>query len=246
MKLSLIISSFNQCKRLRFCLQSALHQKLGPHATEYEVIVADDCSTDGTLKMIKQNFGTRVAVYQNPEPVTNTYTLVENWNNAAKQATGERLIFSNGDVVYISTFIEAHADPTFWDQIILGPAMRTTPEILPYIEDDIDYYKLMKVVSDNKWFTPDMRAGLIAHTYNKEEPPWHVYGYNFSLPRDYFEWVGGFTLKRAYGGEDLELAKKVVDAFGCKCLTNQNAMAFHLYHPQVNQHFKYHRDEYSF
>lgn len=247
MKLSLIISSYNQRRRLKLCLQSSLHQKLGPFATSYEVIVADDNSTDGTDTMIASSFGTKVALFKSPNSIKDTYTLAENWNASAKHATGERLIFSNGDIVFTSGFIEAHADPTMKDHILIGPAMRTTPQIASYIDSEqFDYFQIMKMVSDNKWFGPDMRQGLIAHTYNKEEPPWHVYGYNFSVPKTFFDGVNGFAPKREYGGEDLQIAEAVVNKFSCKCLTNDRAMAFHLYHTPTNLHGKKFKSEYNF
>jgi glycosyltransferase involved in cell wall biosynthesis len=247
MKLSLIISSYNQRRRLKLCLQSALHQRLGPNATSYEVIVADDHSTDGTIEMLAANYKDKIIVTQNPTADKTIYTLAENWNHAAKQATGERLIFSNGDIVYIAKFIEAHADPNMRDHILLGPAMRTTPHILPYIDSEkYDYFQVMQVVSTNGWFMPDMRMGLIAHTYNVEDHPWHVYGYNFSLPKKYFDGVNGFAPKRIYGGEDDQIAKAVVAKYGCKCLTNENAMAFHLFHEPTNLPGKMFKSEYNF
>lgn len=247
MKLSLIISSYNQRRRLKLCIQSALHQKLGPNATGYEVIIADDRSTDGTIEMIAANFSGKVLVTQNPNADKGLYTLAENWNYAAKHAAGERLIFSNGDIVYIAKFIEAHADPNMKDHITIGPAMRTLPQVEPYIDSEqYDYFQVMQAVSDNGWFRPDMRAGLIAHTYNQEDHPWHVYGYNFSLPKKYFDEVGGFAPRRYYGGEDDQLAKAVVAKFGCKCLTNENTMAFHLYHTPVNLPGIKAKSEYNF
>lgn len=245
MKLSLIISSFNQRKRLRLCLQSALKQQLGPNATGYEIIVADDNSTDGTKEMLETQFKNSVKVSYNTKSQKNVYTLADNWNDAAKLATGERLIFSNGDLIYIVKFIEAHADPLMKDHIILGPAMRTSFHVYPMIDENTDYIQLLREVNKNNWLAPDMRMGLIAHTYNKEEPPWHVYGYNFSLPRKYFEGVGGFPPFKKYGGEDLKISEAVVDKYKCKCLTNQNAMAIHLYHPQYNCHGKIYKNNYN-
>lgn len=247
MKLSLIISSYNQRRRLKLCLQSALHQRLGPNATSYEVIVADDHSTDGTIEMIEAKYKNKVIVVQNPVADKTIYTLAENWNHAAKQATGDRLIFSNGDIVYIAKFIEAHADPNMKDHILIGPAMRTTEYILPYIDSEqYDYFQIMQIVSTNQWFEPDMRVGYAAHTYNREEPCYHVYGYNFSLPKKYFDEVGGFAPRRYYGGEDEQLAEAITKKFSCKCLTNERAMAFHLYHKAVNLPGKKLKIEYNF
>ncbi len=247
MKASIIISSYNQKKRLRLCLQSALNQKLGPIVTDYEVIVADDNSNDGTIDMIKENFGDKIKISLNPNSISNTYTLADNWNAAGKIATGERLIFSNGDLIYIPSFIETHADPNMKDHILLGPAMRTTSNVLYLIEDPkMDYKTLINTAASNNWLTPDMRMGQIAHTYNQEDNYWNVYGYNFSLPKRYFDAVGGFDSKFRYGGEDTALAKKVVNLINCKCLTNKNALAFHLFHSQVNHHYTDKKVSYQF
>ena len=55
MKISFIITSFNQKKRLFYSLQSATFQKLSD-GNDYEIILADDNSTDGTIEMVKKYF----------------------------------------------------------------------------------------------------------------------------------------------------------------------------------------------
>lgn len=249
-KISLIISSFNQKKRLRRCLQSALAQKIGANVSEYQIIVADDNSTDGTIEMLNDpddEFFGKIQLHLNSRSIHKTYTLADNWNTAVSDlANGDRLIFTNGDIVFSLGFVEAHGDPIMQDHIIIGPAMRTTSDIVPYINDpQYNYSQIIGIASMNNWLVPDMRQGNIAHSYNKEEKTWHVYGYNFSIPKKYFDGVGGFPQHKQYGDEDIILASIVAADFNCKVLTNKNAFGVHLWHNQFNVHGKFNRDEYQ-
>ncbi len=247
MKISLIISSFNQRRRLKFSLESAVHQQLGPNAEEYEVIIADDNSTDGTEEMYNEFFPSSIyntRFVKNIKSFSNTYTLAENWNCAALYASGDRLVFSNGDLIYGEGFIEAHADPNMHNHILIGPGYRTLPTIGQLIDGDaIDYSTLVRLTKENLW--SDMRLGQKAHEYNVEEVTSHVYGYNFSLPKKFFNDVQGFDPLRQYGAEDAILASKVVKKFNCKILTNCNAVAIHLWHPQHNFQGNFFRKEYN-
>lgn len=248
-KITLVLSSFNQKKRLRLCLHSALNQKLNT-VTDYQIVVADDNSTDGTIEMLtdpKGEFFGRINISLSTKSEVKKYTLADNWNEAVSQcARGDRLVFSNGDVMFVAGFIEAHVDPIMQDHIIIGPVMRTTPHVLPLIEGDSSYKDIVQFAANSGLLYPDMRMGLIAHTYNKEEPPWHVYGYNFSCTREHFDGVGGFPPYKQYGGEDTQIGKNILAKYNCKVLTNKNALGIHLWHPQVNSIGKTDREDYSF
>ncbi|MEO6582965.1 MAG: glycosyltransferase [Ferruginibacter sp.] len=246
--MSLIISSFNQKKRLRLCLQSAIAQQIGPNVTDYQIIVADDNSTDGTLDMLRNEFNDKITVNLSPYSEDKKYTLADNWNAAVKiiPKKFERLIFTNGDILFAKGFIEAHVDPIMQDHIIIGPAMRTYPNILPFIDSEkYDYQQLIRAVGGANSLAPDMRQGLIAHTYNMKDHPWNVYGYNFSVKRDHFDQVNGFPSFKQYGDEDTKLGANIINKIGCDVRTNKNALGIHLWHPQHNSQGKVTRDEYS-
>lgn len=235
-KASVIISSFNQKKRLKFSLNSIIKQDYD----NYEVIVADDNSTDETVEMIKNIFkGVKISL--NNKSKYKKYTLADNWNTAAKLATGSRLIFTNGDNLFSSKFVSSHMDPLLKNDIIFGPNERTTEEIEQYLdcESHIDLLKLTKNIER------DLRHDDSAYTYNQIYNTWYPWGNNFSIPTNIFNSVNGFPSKDVYGGEEKELLDNVVFKHKTLIKSNVNAYTLHLWHPQYNNTSIKEKEEYS-
>lgn len=258
MKISLLISSYNQEKRLFYSLQSAVNQKMSENNT-LEIILADDNSTDGTIEMVKKYFPA-VIISFNPKSINQKYTLADNWNQAAKIATGDRLIFSNGDILFASGFAEAHADPKLNGHVIFGPYERSDGKIGKFLEflpikikNQIvknryftSYKEVVTMLSDQNWITRDLHHDDSVYTYNQEYSIIHPWGGNFSVMKDHFDSVGGFDGRKYYGGEERVLVGKIVNTFNCKVLSNKNAYAIHLWHPQYNQEGIDNKVEYYF
>ncbi len=104
---SIIVPAYNQFSYTYNCLKSIAHCS-GDLA--YEVIVADDCSTDLTQKLEKIISGVRVI-----RNATNLRFL-KNCNHAAKEAKGRYLLFLNNDTQvtkdWLSSLLElAEQDP---------------------------------------------------------------------------------------------------------------------------------------
>lgn len=87
-KVSIIIPVYNNFDYTKLCLQSVLNNT---HGISYEVIIADDNSTDETKNILKH--------VKNIQVVRNNENLrfLKNCNNAAKYARGEYLCFLNND-----------------------------------------------------------------------------------------------------------------------------------------------------
>ena len=92
-KVSVCIVTYNQDKYIDQCLQSILNQRLD---FDFEVIIGDDCSIDGTREIIKK--------YEDKYP--NTIKLILHKNNVGaianivsvyKQARGEYIAHLDGD-----------------------------------------------------------------------------------------------------------------------------------------------------
>lgn len=236
-KASLIISSFNQAKRLKFCLQSAINQ----HYENYEVILADDNSTDNTVRMAEEMFP-GVQISSNKKSQKNKYTLADNWNTAAKLASGERLIFTNGDNLLSPRFVAAHMDAAMQSDIIFGPNERTIEEIVPLLDNYNTHHDLLKHI---KTIEKDLRQDGSAYTYNELFNTWYPWGNNFSIPTNIFRDIGGFPSKNFYGGEEKELLDNVVKKFSSiKIKSNVHAYTLHLWHPQFNNTETKAREEY--
>ena len=89
---SIIVLAYNDRKYLDACLSSLLDQDMPPNS--YEVIFADNASTDGSAEYVTQNFPTvRVLC------LTKNYGFAEGNNRAAQIAKGKYIAFQNSDTV---------------------------------------------------------------------------------------------------------------------------------------------------
>ncbi len=246
MKVSFIITSFNQKKRLYYSLQSAIHQKLS-EGNDYEIILADDNSTDGTIEMVKKYFPS-VKIALNDKSIPGKFTTCTNKNNAVKMAQGDRLVLSNGDVIFSSVFVESYCDPIWENNIVFGPCERSDEQINDYLEylpikikDQVieirkvnNHKDLVRILSEKEWIHLDPHHDGSVYVYNKEFSAIHPWGGNMSVWREHFEKVGGFPEYDFYGGEEGALCKKIVKSFKTKVLSNAKAYSIHLWHPQHN------------
>lgn len=103
-KLSLIISTYNWPEALELVLRSAINQKVTP----YEVIIADDGSKAPTKELIdvyKNKFSCPlIHIWQED----NGFQLAQIRNKAAAAASGEYLVFIDGDCLIRPSFIRNH------------------------------------------------------------------------------------------------------------------------------------------
>lgn len=229
-KISLIISSCNQKERLRYSLKSAIIQDY----YNYEVIVADDNSIDGTQEMIEKEFP-GVILSQNPDSSKGVYTLAQNWNAAANKATGQRLIFTNADCIFPKKFVTAHADPAMKNDIMFGPNERTDNNIAELLKEDLTPSELLKKYSQKSKIGKDLRHDTSAYTYNVKYNYYYPWGNNMSLPTEAFIKAGGFPKLREYGGEEILLSKKLQTKLRLEVKSNCNALNIHLWHPVTNE-----------
>lgn len=233
---SVIISSYNQKNRLEYCLDSACNLK-HEFADNIEIIVADDHSTDGSIDLIK-NYPVKLSL--NHSKNDGKYTLAENWNHAVHtHATGERVVFTNGDHILTPRFADHHMDPVMEDNIVFGPGYQTAPGVVEYInQDTYNYIDLLKICEQNDLLLPDRRCAHqtgAASTYNKEFTSEYPYGYNFSVNREHFVSVGGFDPIRSWGGEEQTLCDKITNKHKhVKIVSNCNSVVVHLYHTPHN------------
>jgi glycosyltransferase involved in cell wall biosynthesis len=224
-KVSVIISAYNQLGPLGFALESFRFQGVLP----LEVIVADDGSADGTLEWLeiqKANFPFRLGfVTRNHEG----YRLASLQNLGAKMAIGERLLFTNADVVHCPASVEGHANLP--SEVIGAGVIRSISiqgTALVNLEVIRDFWKFLKVAE----MFPDGRTNVRHAGQDPNVEPLPVWGGNFSVPRDTFDKVGGFDDGfLGWGDEDADLALRCQKQAGCRVVWAGDSVVYHLGHP---------------
>jgi glycosyltransferase involved in cell wall biosynthesis len=97
MKVSVLIPAYNSERHLSECLASVLAQDFD----DMEILISDDCSTDGTRKIIAACAArdARVRWWQTPKNLG----LIANHNHCLQQARGEYVKFVHADDKLLST-----------------------------------------------------------------------------------------------------------------------------------------------
>jgi len=220
-KASIIIPCYNTAENIGRTLQAFIEQT--QPAKAYEIIVIDDCSTDQTVAEIRKKVEAPQLIFlQNEQNSGPAHTR----NRGIDQASGEIIIFSDGDTVpgmgYVEKHLETHirySEPYF---VVSGAAA---------MPEDIE-------------ITPLMYLGNVVQTmgaaeYVEDDPyDWlHFSTLNVSLKSEFladsrFD-EGSFVRKtdsetELAGFEDTELAQRLAKK-GMKLVYNPNILAYH-YH----------------
>lgn len=147
MDVSIIIISFNTSELLRDCLKSVVTQSEG---LNYEIIVVDNASTDGSVEMVERDFDS-VRLIKNEK---NTGFAAAN-NQAIAQAKGKYILLLNPDTVVLDkaiqktiAFADSHKEAAVVGPCVLNPdrtVQRTCsmyPSVLNFMLSSTYLYKL--------------------------------------------------------------------------------------------------------
>jgi glycosyltransferase involved in cell wall biosynthesis len=96
--LSFVVPAYNEELCILACL-TAIHDAMGEVGGDYEIVVADDASTDGTAAIARQA-GARVIHVQNRQ-------ISKTRNHGAREARGDRLVFVDADTRVNAAVIRA-------------------------------------------------------------------------------------------------------------------------------------------
>jgi glycosyltransferase involved in cell wall biosynthesis len=206
MEISVIIPTYNNRDVLRKTIEGVLTQDFP--ADQYEIVIADDGSTDGTADMV-QAFPERVK-----------YVAQANIGRSAarnlgvRAARGRILLFLDSDIWATPRLLAAHYRHYLPDTRWLGVQGRSLTH------PDARVTPFMKA----REITPDLTIRP-----RRNLSPVHIITRNFSMLRADFDAVGGFdTGFTGYGWEDIELAMRLQPR-GATFDYDPDALAYH-YH----------------
>ena len=205
---SIVIPTYNRQPILEKCLRALENQRLTDRTVEnYEVVVVDDGSTDGTLNWLKTHqaeFPHVVSYEQNHQGPSAARNL------GVQQAKGDTIIFIDSDLVVTEQFLQSHAtalkteekalnsDRLFTYGAVINTCNFENPTAEPYKITDFSaaYFATGNVAIKKKWLE---QAGLFD------------------------------TRFQLYGWEDLELGVRLKE-LGLKLVKCPAAVGYH-WHP---------------
>ncbi|HTB98134.1 MAG TPA: glycosyltransferase [Terracidiphilus sp.] len=198
MKLSVVVPTFNRKPILERALHALASQDLSPE--QYELIVAVDGSTDGTVEMLR--------AFQ-PECAFHYLEIPHGGPSAARNAgirtaTGELILFLDDDLIAVPDLLrqhcESHVDSA--PRVVHGP-IYISPEsaetIIRYVSEEAyeGYYRSPDLKKELRY--PEAFGSSIAVLSSLA---------NSSMPRELLIQCGGFD-EQIRAAEDLELGLRL-------------------------------------
>lgn len=211
MKYSVIVTSYNQLELLKKAIETGWYKQT---EQDFEIVVADDGSNDGTLEYLRDHKIKHVTQEHQG------YRLTRVFNEAVKMAIGEYIIWVAADSSPKEDYLEQLSLAVAPERIVNGLRMNV---------DEID-----KIVSqdwrvDRVIFETDQPAVKVVHAR-----PWELMtGNGLVLSRQAFENLGGLYDKynEGYGKMDWDLVAngyyKGMELYWCP-----TAILYHRQHPE--------------
>jgi glycosyltransferase involved in cell wall biosynthesis len=253
MKVSLVVAVYKDIESLSLIVESLKTQTYN----NFELIIAEDNNSSEIREFAESIEGIEV-IHTSQEDVG--IRKARSQNNAILAATGEYIIFIDGDCIPYSTFIENHALLAKQGQVLAGRRVNLGPEYsknircgeVKALELERKYFlnlpSLLKDCTENH-----LEAGISLHPRNMifqklvypKSPS--IVGCNFSCFKSDLITINGFD--ESYGESsipddtDIEwrLRSSGLQVKSCKFAANQ----FHLYHTRSSRNYagsEYERD----
>jgi len=225
-KASIILSSCNNLPALELSIESLRYQT----EKDFEIIIADDGSTDGTIEYLEKE---GIKYFSRPNE---GYRLAYIWNRGAELASGDRLIFGNSDIISHPNRVEQHLKldrnlvAGIYPSIPIEKVSIITKEM---IAKDFSKIESLAVEDRRKDFINKLKRPHLVH--GKKIPPRYMYGGNWSCPADIFNELGGLDEGfKGWGGEDFDFARRAQQN-GDDVILNVNCIGYHLDHETTNR-----------
>lgn len=240
MKITVVVPTYNRPQALRLCLLSLAKQSLLPH----EVLIADDGSASETREMVleMQDQLKRVFPIKHVWHEDKGFRKPKILNETVRQATGDYLVFLDGDCMAHRHFVRTHAEQGSLDAILSGKRVELgkdlTEKLLsrgivlntfsPRLVWDAARGKSRKVEEALMIRSPFLRR--ITHRDRITDDG--VWGCNFSLYKDLFVAINGCDEDFLDGSiEDNDLGIRVLNQGKRVRSVRGLAIIFHLWHP---------------
>jgi glycosyltransferase involved in cell wall biosynthesis len=231
-RISLLITTYNRKDALELVLLSVKQQSLLP----YEVIIADDGSTNDTAELIQE--------YQKNFPVKLLHCWQEDKgfrvshirNKAIAMASGEYIIMVDGDVVLHHQFVRDHKNHLADNQFIQGSRVLLSQEVTQksIAAKRVNFSPLSKGITNRINATYfKLISPMASWVYSMKQNIRAVRSCNMSCWRTDLIKVNGFSEEFVgWGREDSELAVRLLNAGIRRYNLKFGAIVYHLWHKE--------------
>lgn len=236
MKVSLIISTYNWPAALEASLITACRQN---YQGEYEIIVADDGSkpdTAQTIERVSKATGKKILHAWHADK---GFRLAMIRNRAVALASGDYLIFVDGDCLLPPQFIAKHAWLAQQGCFVAGSRVQLTPDLTTQLlQASPAIYKLSRRRLLNLWLKRQIRRihPIIKwpfHSFRHSRPDrWQgAVGCNIAVWRSDYYLINGFDNQFiGWGLEDSEFIVRLISNGITRKDGKLGSYVLHLYH----------------
>jgi len=211
MKLSIVIICWNDLKVIKGCLESIYNQK---HETEFEVIVSDNGSSDGSVEYIRANHP-QVRVIENRANLG----FAKANNVGIKAATGEYVLILNPDTICHEAaldkwmaFADKHPEAGGFGCRVLNPdgTFHEPAQVFPTLRGYwFEAFFLNRLARFSSFFASGEYVGWDG--WSEREIDWQS-GCCVLFRGELLRKLEGFDERFFYNFEEVDLCKRVWDA----------------------------------
>ena len=225
-KLSVVIITWNQCQKLERCLNSILKDTTSNNKRDYELIIVDNASSDGTLLMLDR-FSSDTKLIKNHK----NRGVAPARNQGIGAANGEYIMMLDDDAEIkrgcfknIIKFMDSHED--CW---CAGTKQLKPDGKLEY--NARTFYDLKIILARRIMFGRFMKKTIRGHLmmdwdHNSDRVVDWVAGASFIMKREAIKKIGVLDEKYFFGFEDVDWCYRVRLA-GKKVFYIHNAVVIH-------------------
>ncbi|HAH23387.1 MAG TPA: glycosyl transferase family 2 [Prolixibacteraceae bacterium] len=227
MKISLIISTFNKPEYLFHCLKSITELKEFPD----EVIIADDGSGEETTQLIEQFKAQFPVPFIHIRQEDEGFRLARNRNNGLLTSTGDYLIFIDDDLILHPLFIADHRHYAMQGCFYCGSRVRIGPKktavLMKNHRNRISFWESDIQSRLSALRIPFLHKIITGPGYT----PNRLRGCHMAFWKSDLISINGFDERyTSWGGEDSDIAMRMMHSGVKRINLKWAAICYHLYH----------------
>jgi len=232
MRTSLIITTYNRPRVLSLVLQTVARQSELPD----EVIIADDGSTDSTAKAIKNVQKSFPIPIIHVRQEDNGFRVARVRNLGAYKASGDFLIYVDGDMLLHKEFVKSHKRLIRPGRFLHGPRVLVSKSLTRKILDTglIPRINPLRVALSHRFNM--IHSTLLSRIFSSESTKYKSRACNLSVYKSDFVQVNGFNEDFiGWGEEDSEFTWRLMRSGLKKIKVRFSTVGYHLDHGNNNE-----------